>query len=661
MTVSELRSPVVADEPMRPPLLPEHPRRMGPVTRALVLRTVAVIAVVQVLGAVLVVVGGRWRAAGLSLAFPGGGFLYTAAPLAFALTWVALTVALVLWWGVSLHVGIPAVWLASSAGAALWADGPRLLGGRGTTWGWAIPVVYVLAVTGAGVLVYTFESRFRRKRAKVAELNQWLATGQLPEPARPVREPNDMDAELLRWAYELCLQPVDEFRGFEWGEQFHGGTVVRYELNYLGWALAPYAVNYVPNAPGQIELALRNLVHKQTDLRVWRYWRTLNLLGNFDGNPDPLVRDNIMFSGFTGDQINLYEAATGSTIFDEPGSLTFVWEDGRTFAYDHHSWMEAVRRNFDRSRLGFFPCEPGWAFAACNTIGAQALLGHDRLHGTTLWSELEDRWRTTLEQEYLMPDGNYANIRSTHTGLSWDTGETPGGEYFTTGSHGFADVAPDLALRGRMLQLRGAPQKMAGLAAMVRDGELALELPMEWERNRARQSAVSGWTKLIGGARMVGEGELAEAAIRACDRQCATGQTWPERPLHVGVANLALHLLVRWNTPIDNATLNLRGYVPPVGPVLADAPWPKVMVTVARSSDGETLDLGLRPGPEPTHAPVRLGFTALRPSTSYRLVDRSTGEVIASLASDDQGTAPLDLRITAPWSVRLELAPEALS
>ena len=68
------------------------------------------------------------------------------------------------------------------------------------------------------------------------------------------------------------------------------------------------------NAPGQIELALRNLVHKQTDLRVWRYWRTLNLLGNFDGNPDPLVRDNIMFSGFTGDQINLYEAATGSTI-----------------------------------------------------------------------------------------------------------------------------------------------------------------------------------------------------------------------------------------------------------------------------------------------------------------------------------------------------------
>ncbi len=209
---------------------------------------------------------------------------------------------------------------------------------------------------------------------------------------------------------------------------------------------------------------MRNLVLKQLDLRVWRYWQLLNRVGNLDSNPDPLVRDNIMFSGFTGDQINLYEAATGSTRFDEPGSLTFVWEDGRTFAYDHHSWMEAVQRNFERSRLGFFPCEPGWAFAACNTIGAQALFGHDRLHGTSMWSDIEPRWRETLEREYLMPDGNYANIRSTHTGLSWDTGETPGGEYFTTGSHSFKDVAPDLHNRGRALSLRGAAAEDGRLA-----------------------------------------------------------------------------------------------------------------------------------------------------------------------------------------------------
>ena len=144
---------------------------------------------------------------------------------------------------------------------------------------------------------------------------------------------------------------------------------------------------------------MANLIDKSTDLRVWGYWRTINLIGNFDANPDPIVRDNIMLSAYLAEQINAYEAATGSTRFDEPGSLTFVWKDGRTFAYDHHRIVEAVARNFAANELGFFPCEPGWVFTACNTQGAQALKGHDTLHGTDFWARTEAqlaprrRWR----------------------------------------------------------------------------------------------------------------------------------------------------------------------------------------------------------------------------------------------------------------------------
>jgi hypothetical protein len=74
------------------------------------------------------------------------------------------------------------------------------------------------------------------------------------------------------------------------------------------------------------------------------------------GNSTPIrsiVRDNIMLSAYVAEQINLYEAATGSDRFDQPGALTFVWKDGRTFAYDHHSIAEAVRRNFEANPLGF--------------------------------------------------------------------------------------------------------------------------------------------------------------------------------------------------------------------------------------------------------------------------------------------------------------------
>jgi len=623
------------------PLLPEQPRRMGPVTRWLILRTVALLALVQVVGALLLFVAGgaSARALGAGMVFPGAGFLYIGSPVLFVLTVALAAGSFVLWWGISALWGLPAVWAVSALAAMALADG--------TQWRWSIPVAYVCAAAAFGSAVWSFEHRFRTKRNKIADLNAYLANVTVPEPSRAWQAPDETDEELLRWCYELALQPIDQFDGFEWGDQFHGGTCVRYQLNYLGWALAEYAANYLPNAPTEIELVLRNLMLKQTDLRVWAYWRTLNIIGNFDANPDPLVKDNIMFSGFTGDQLNLYEAATGSTFFDQPGSLTFVWKDGRTFAYDHHTWMEAVRRNFDAGRSTFFPCEPGWAFAACNTIGAQALLGYEVLHGNTLWSDLEPRWRATLDEEYALPDGNFANIRCTRTGLSWDTGETPGGEYLVTGSNGFADVAPDLSLRGRAIATRGLGKKIAGLRAAVKDGELAMQLPLEWERNRARQTAVNGWTKLIAGARMVGDTVVVAAARKAAGTQCRTGERWPERPLAAGVQNMATHMIVRWAAPMDTAMLNLRGYVPPVGPVLGAVPWPQAMVTTARSVDGVSLDLEMRAVQGRADDLVVLSFSQLRPHATYRVAGRT-------VTADVDGTASVEVTIGEASSLRLE-------
>ena len=409
--------------------------------------------------------GHRARAAGLSLAFPGGGLLYDAAPILFIVTVALCALAIVLWWGMSAHFAIPLVWLASVGGAVVLANGPRLWTDEGTHWDWAIPVVYGLVAASAAFAVWRVERRYRAKRAVIPEINEYLANVRLPEPIREFRRPDAMDAELLRWCLSFASQPDDGLDGLDWGEQYHGGTQVRYQLNGLVWAMSLFAANFVPNAPGQAERALRSIVHKHTDLRVWQYWRTLNLVGNFDPDPDPIRRDNIMFSAFFADALNTYEAATGSTHFDEPGSLTFVWKDGRSFPYDHHSIVAAVRANFERSKLGFFPCEPGWSFTVCNIMGAQALKGHDTTHGTDHWDQTRDGWQRTLDEEYHTPDGSYAHIRSNHVGLSWDTGEVPGGHYFAQGTHRFADILPEYARRAKALDLRGAAPKMAALAA----------------------------------------------------------------------------------------------------------------------------------------------------------------------------------------------------
>jgi hypothetical protein len=395
------------------------------------------------------------------------------------------------------------------------------------------------------------------------------------------------------------------------------------------------------------------MIAKHTDLRVWRYWRTLNVLGNLSTDPDPIKRDNIMFSAFLGDVLNIYEAATGSTRFDEPGALTFVWKDGRTFEYDHHSIASAVEANYDRSRLGFFPCEPGWSFTVCNVMGAQSLLGHDTLHGTSSWERVRPRWVAALDDEYATPDGSYAHIKSNLVGLAWDTGEVPGGHYLAAGSNRFVDILPDHARRAGALERRRAAGPMQGLAMTVSpEGRLDLELPVTLERSRARSSALGAWNGVIGGARMVGEHRLADAALDAAARQCGTGERWPGRPLDAGMQALGGHMIVRWSAPLGTADLNVRGYVPPAGPLLVDAPWDDVLVTEARSLDGgASLVLRLEPmGDGPVEA-AQLRFSSLTPGAMYSLDGSST-----SVVADAAGEATVSVTVDGPS--RWTLVPE---
>jgi hypothetical protein len=645
MTITDVRPPIT-----EPFLLPERPPRLGPVSRRLLLRLAVVLVSMQIIGAWLTfgVASDRARAAGLSLAFPGGGFLFGALPGLFVVTLLLLAIAVIVWWGASAHFAIPAVWLGSIGTSAVLVNGPKLFVANNTTWPWATAIVYALTIGCLAAVVIRFERRYKSKLAKVPEINEYLRTAVAPTPLAMQRTADSMDVELLRWAYAIAFQPADGLDGLDWGEQFHSGTQLRYQLNALCWALSVYAVNFVPNAPAQVEAALTKLVEKHTDLRVWGYWRTLNLLGNFDSNPDPIVRDNIMFSAFFGDVLNIFEAATGSTRFDKPGSLTFVWKDGRTFEYDHHSIAAAVEKNFERSKLGFFPCEPGWSFTVCNIMGAQSLRGHDTIHGTTAWDRVQPRFEQTLDNEYYTPDGSYAHIRSSHVGLSWDTGEVPGGHYFAQGSNRFADILPGHARRAAALDRRSAA-KVAELSKLVKDGRLELELPLELERHRAASTAIGKWNGIIGGARMLADETLYNAAVDASARQCATGERWPSSPLKASVQAIGGNMILRWSNPITTAQLNVRGYVPPQGPVLDSAPWDHVLVVEARSPDGKSLQLRIEPVDAPLES-VELVFRQLTPGATYIVV--TNGET-TQISANVSGIGKYNARILGPTTVEI--------
>ena len=190
---------------------------------------------------------------------------------------------------------------------------------------------------------------------------------------------------------------------------------------------------------------------------------------------------------------------------------------------------------------------------------------------------------------------------------------------------------------------------MAALEATVAEGALPMTLPLKRERNLPIQTAVPEWTRLLGGARAVGRFELAAAAKESMWRQCGTGESWPGRPLQASVHTTAINLFLTWGMPADTASLNVRGYTAPAGPLLGEVPWPGVLVTKARSHDGRSLDLALRPNRGATATGLTLPFTNLVAGGAYTFAGRP-------LVAGADGTATVTLDLVEPLVGRLEPA-----
>src|SRR5262249_36303674 len=96
----------------------------------------------------------------------------------------------------------------------------------------------------------------------------------------------------------------ERFDGFEWRDQFQTAAV-RYQVNFIGYALALAQANHAPAADAYFLDAQRRLQHKIGDERLWRYWRYENAWGRLRIGADPIPEQNIMYSGFTALQMAL--------------------------------------------------------------------------------------------------------------------------------------------------------------------------------------------------------------------------------------------------------------------------------------------------------------------------------------------------------------------
>lgn len=174
----------------------------------------------------------------------------------------------------------------------------------------------------------------------------------------------------------------------------------------------------LPALGGYLNTAQRNLIDKQTDHRIWRYWALENLWGNLAADPDPIARENIMFTGFCAAQIAMYHAAAGRRDYDRPASFALRHSSGRNYDYDLAALIEALDRERRKSAFHLIACEPDWIYPLCNTIDAAATKAHDRMTGGNRWSASEGGFRRHLEDEFIDLAGRFVPCRSSYSGVA---------------------------------------------------------------------------------------------------------------------------------------------------------------------------------------------------------------------------------------------------
>lgn len=631
------------------PVLP----RWGTMRRRYLLRSAVLATALVAVAFVLIFAfdSSRAHAAGISLIVPGGGFLYDAWPILFVATWCAWFIAWNFWigFGSIFHLGV--VYLVQLAGGIALAEGPRLGVHSGTNWDWAIPLLLLLAALYVARHLYRWEAGYRQAvRAREAR-NAYLAG--LPEgvrsaavasfdapAARQAAHPfdplelvdgqsplpvTDADAALAKWLLKITMQPIDSFAGWDWRPGPFEDSALRYQVNDVGYALAYFQANYVPAYPGLYGEAQRNVIEKAQNRKAWGYWFLENFWGNLALNPDPIRGarlQNIMFSGFFAKHLAHYEAATHDHRYDEPGSLVFVWKDGRTVSYSFREIVEHCSQAFAEAPFTLWPCEPNQVYMVCNQQGAAGVQGYDAIHGTNFWERVKARYQKALDEEWMKPNGDYYGHYNTRLGmnvgaLGWNDGTSP---MFMDGNGALVGqgrtMSPEVALR--LFFIGRGHETWARLP--IENGRMRLPQPpgarkrnglFDWGywkwRVPSPQHFISGaWVDATEGgvwpmdsrsnaqayagiadnARQYGNDEVADAAIRGNDADNFLGMD-AVRPFAARMATITSLCKARWGRLYKQDDF-LSGRIPKYeGPILASAPYPDVLVTYANGRDGQ--------------------------------------------------------------------------
>lgn len=308
----------------------------------------------------------KLRAAGLGLLFPGAGLVSVGtipAILAFIVSSAAIPVVLFAWFGAG-GVAFPIF---------LWASTTILAGvlARDSLFELAAPVWTAICVVFIAYITHqtrtansqAAEKRHMRNEYLIDSVQKSQASATVPAPG--TRELSERDLRFLQWELDTGLAGPDDWSHHDIIDQFQTAAI-RYQLYGCQNDLGVYQYVYAPNFHGYLSKAQRNCIEKSLSERVVGFWKWESLWGKFNAHDwDPVVKDNIMVSGYVLQAVGIYQSNTGDERYTEPGSLEFHVTKKHRFPYDFRSIAKALERNFTEAAYCLFPCEPNWLYTMC--------------------------------------------------------------------------------------------------------------------------------------------------------------------------------------------------------------------------------------------------------------------------------------------------------
>ena len=225
-----------------------------------------------------------------------------------------------------------------------------------------------------------------------------LDSAQLGHVRHVVRLANQLPGD---WSYMGHYEPDEE-----------GDDAFRYQLAMMAYALGAAQAHHTPAYRELYRDTTEKLIEKMLRFDVWGYWENtsrgskildpgLEALG--EGWLDPVVRQNIMYSGHLLKMVGLYEMLYRTGRYDRPGSLTFEFRPvfrgmgPERFEYDHGRLLETILQEFQRNDYLGCECEPNTVFVLCNQVPLLGFKHYDHTHGTQFapdtMKRFEEAWR----------------------------------------------------------------------------------------------------------------------------------------------------------------------------------------------------------------------------------------------------------------------------